>query len=141
LKDEWIAAIFDKCRIRWGNQWTAKFGGGSEEDVKLEIGAHMSEWAEVLADLSPEQIRHGIERLDDEAPKFPPNVMEFKQLCRQQQSTSDPIHCQHKALPQPKASNGTGLHWCAAMRAGIRNNTATNAKRGIGSNGQGRTGT
>jgi hypothetical protein len=133
LKREWILGIFEKLRLRYDNLWTAKVGGNDERETQRV----MDEWAIVLADLSPEQIRSGLELLDAEAPQFPPGVMEFKQLCKKgsRQMKNKQLHRSFKALPQPKANKGTGLHWCAALRAGIQRAGDSNAKPGGGSPG------
>ena len=119
LREEWIAGIFERMRLRYDNLWTSKVGGDDEKEAKRV----MDEWSVVLADLAPEQIRNGLELLDDEAPQYPPNVMEFKQLCRRN-SQNKVAHQQFKALPQPKADKGTGLAWCNAMKEACRSRSS-----------------
>jgi hypothetical protein len=133
MQRKWILGIFEKMRLRYDNLWTAKVGGDDEREAQRV----MDEWAVVLADLTPERIRSGLELLDAEAPQFPPGVMEFKQLCRQ--SPRRVVHQRFKALPQPKAEKGTGLHWCAAMRVAIAKPSDSNVKPGTGEPGRGNT--
>lgn len=117
-------------RLRYDNLWTAKVGGDDEHETQRV----MDEWAVVLADLLPEQIRNGLEHLDAEAPRFPPGVMEFKQLCRKQALNTE-AHKQFKALPVQKAEKGTGLMWCRALREAAKG-FGSNAKPDTGASGQ-----
>lgn len=113
MNQRWIAAIFEKLRQRYGTQWIAKVGINRDE-----IQESMQTWAEILADLKPEEIAHGFERLDDEAPEYPPSVMQFKQLCRFEKSIE--AHRHYKALPRPKASPGIAQTHIAKMREALR---------------------
>ncbi|MEW8645220.1 MAG: hypothetical protein AB2563_03910 [Candidatus Thiodiazotropha endolucinida] len=113
MNQRWIAAIFEKLRRRYGTQWTAKVGINRDE-----IQESMQTWTEILADLKPEEIAHGFERLDDEAPEFPPSVMQFKHLC----SIEKPIeaHRHYKALPRPKANMDIAQAHISKMREALR---------------------
>ena len=65
-----VLAIFKKFNARY----LSKFSIAGIEKLA------MNEWAEVLAGVTDEQIRHGMGRLPEE---WPPTAMEFKKLCRQ----------------------------------------------------------
>jgi len=42
----------------------------------------VDEWTHALGDLSAEQIRYGLSRLESAHPKYPPTLFEFRNLCR-----------------------------------------------------------
>jgi hypothetical protein len=54
----------------YGHRWTVSFDGIEE--------MAMREWAIGLADMTPEQIRHGIDSMNGD---WPPTLPEFKRLC------------------------------------------------------------
>lgn len=113
MKQRWIAAIFEKLRRRYGTQWTTKVGID-----RGEIEESMQTWAEILVDLKPVEIAHGFERLDDEAPEYPPSVMQFKHLCRLEKPVE--AHRHYKALPRPKANLDIAQMHIEKMRKALR---------------------
>jgi hypothetical protein len=54
----------------YGSRWTASIEGIEQEAVR--------EWSRALGDMTPEQIRRGIDALTSE---WPPTLPEFKALC------------------------------------------------------------
>jgi hypothetical protein len=54
----------------YGHRWTVSFHGIEE--------TAMREWAMALADMTPEQIRRGLDSLNSD---WPPTLPEFKRLC------------------------------------------------------------
>jgi hypothetical protein len=60
--------------VAYGRLWTANIEGIEEQVV--------DEWTHALGDLSAEQIRYGLSRLESAHPKYPPTLFEFRNLCR-----------------------------------------------------------
>lgn len=73
LPESWVARIFERMEDRYGDQWAAKYGAFPRSRV-------MRSWAEDLADLSGNELARGIAACRDH--KFPPNIAEFRALCR-----------------------------------------------------------
>ena len=73
LPRSWVARLFLKLNLAYGRLWTAHIDGIEEQAV--------DEWAKALSDLNAEQLRHGLSRLEDEHPKYPPTLFEFRRLC------------------------------------------------------------
>jgi hypothetical protein len=73
LPRSWVARLFLKLNLAYGRLWTAHIDGIEEQAV--------DEWAKALADLSAEQLRHGLSRLETAHPKYPPTLFEFRGLC------------------------------------------------------------
>ena len=59
--------------LAYGRLWTAHIDGIEEEAV--------DEWCHALADLTVEQIKHGLAQLENAHPKYPPTLFEFRRLC------------------------------------------------------------
>jgi hypothetical protein len=60
--------------VAYGRLWTANIEGIEEQVV--------DEWTRALGDLSADQIRYGLSRLEAAHPKYPPTLFEFRNLCR-----------------------------------------------------------
>lgn len=116
MKKTWISTIFEMLRRRYDAQWTAKAGG----DDKIEARKIMDSWAEVLYDITPEEIRRGFELIDLQAPEHPPNVMQFKRLCRPSEELKTASHMHYKCLPKPKADKQKALSEIENIRGKIR---------------------
>lgn len=88
--------------------------GETQHDIK----ASMREWAEVLHDLTAEEIQIGFHSLDTESPRRPPTVMAFKSLCRTDKPAA--AHRPYKALPRPKSDPGVAQAHLSKMREALR---------------------
>lgn len=113
LSQKWISAIFEKLARRYAYAWHAMVG-----ETQYDIKASMREWGEVLHDLTAEEIQMGFNRLDTEAPKRPPGVMDFKNLCKTEKPAA--AHRQYKALPKPKSDPGVAQAHIQKMREALR---------------------
>jgi hypothetical protein len=60
--------------VAYGRLWTANI-----ENIEEQV---VDEWTHALGDLSAEQIRYGLARLESAHPKYPPTLFEFRNLCR-----------------------------------------------------------
>ena len=90
LPNHWVAGLFKKFQIRYLHRWTSAIEGIEE--------AAATEWGEVLAGLTGEQIKSGLARLD---PEWPPTAGGFRELCLHDEKK----HACHKplaALPRPE---------------------------------------
>jgi len=75
----------------------------------------MREWAQILGDLTPEEIKAGLEAL---GPGFPPDVYEFRQLCRRHVRTG--AHRLYQALPHPQCDSAVARGHLSEMRKILR---------------------
>jgi hypothetical protein len=125
MRKTWISTIFEMLRRRYDAQWTAKAGG----DDKIEARKIMDSWAEVLHDITPEEIRRGFELIDLQAPEHPPNVMQFKRMCRPIEDKMSLAHrdyfrdsavAHYKCLPKPKADKQKAMAEIENIRGKIR---------------------
>ena len=66
----WVAAIFRRLQAVHGARWTASIDGIEADAVR--------EWSRALGDMTPEQIRRGLDNLNSD---WPPTLPEFKRLC------------------------------------------------------------
>lgn len=114
MNERWILAIFEKMRSRYPGQWESKIG-----DTKRKTDKSMAAWAEVLYDLTEDEIRRGFKVIDDTIPKYPPSVMEFKALCRPS-GIKTAAHRRWLALPRPKADRETAMAAISEMRDRMR---------------------
>lgn len=106
LPRAWVLAIFEKMRRRYLDLWTKKIGTS-----EAEIQAIADEWAEVLADLTPDDIRRG---LDSWRSEYPPNACQFRNACQEpQRAPVAACHVVYKGLPILRPEDGlerlTGL--------------------------------
>ena len=67
-----VDQIHSRLLVRYGVKWTRMWDGIDPEIVKAD-------WAEVLGQLRPEELRRGLESL---APDSPPNAPQFRILCQ-----------------------------------------------------------
>lgn len=68
----WIAAIFARMQIAYGNRFGAQYGAADDEAVRAD-------WAKRLQFVSADRIRYALENLP---PDHPPNAMQFVALCK-----------------------------------------------------------
>jgi hypothetical protein len=92
-------------RQAWTAQWTT-----SDEYERL-----LADYAAVLAKLTPEQIRAGLDACIGRT--FPPSPSEFAGLARQSRA---PAHRPYRALPRPAADPQTARAHLADLRAALR---------------------
>lgn len=118
----WVERMFAKFEDRFGTLWHQRYAG-------IPMPRVMQTWADDLADLSPEQIKRGVD--STRALKFPPTLPEFRDLCLQ--SDIEPQVAFEEAVEQLRIRNSGGDdHWShpaiywAAVRIGdfdLRNAT------------------
>jgi len=70
IPSSWISALFKKFHARYGHKWSSSIDGIEEIAV--------SEWKDRLAELTGDQIKHGLESWDGD---WPPSSEEFKKAC------------------------------------------------------------
>jgi hypothetical protein len=66
-----VEAIFTKCILRYGRDFTGRWEGLDLADVKAD-------WAHELEGVKPETVRHGLKNLPDK----PPTVKDFINACK-----------------------------------------------------------
>ena len=66
-----VEAIFTKCNLRYGRDFTGRWEGLDLADVKAD-------WAHELEGVKPETVRHGLKNLPDK----PPTVKDFINACK-----------------------------------------------------------
>lgn len=66
-----VEAIFTKCSLRYGRDFTGRWEGLDLADVKAD-------WAHELEGVKPETVRHGLKNLPDK----PPTVKDFINACK-----------------------------------------------------------
>lgn len=54
-------------------------------------------WGSMLANCTPDEIRFALEIIGDHYQQFPPNVYQFRELCK----AYKPKHASHRMLPSP----------------------------------------
>ena len=70
LPISWISALFKKLQAIYGSKWNASIDG--IEDVAV------TEWSQGLAGITGEQLRKGLDNLDDD---WPPSLPAFRAAC------------------------------------------------------------
>jgi hypothetical protein len=73
LPSGWIDRIFTKLTLTYGQAFLRQYDGVEMADVKANWGHELGCFAQ-----SPDSIRHGLEHL----PERPPNIVQFRDLCR-----------------------------------------------------------
>lgn len=107
--DQQTLAVFKAFRLAYGNVWTVQI---STTRSRREMFAY---WGNGLADLTPEQIRHGLKHL----PEQPPSLPAFRNLCRGASSVTQA----HKRFPKSKPyrpNRELGLRYLAEIKAGLK---------------------
>lgn len=90
LPAKWVAALFARFQVRYLHKWTSAIEGIEELAV--------TEWGEILAGVTPEQITTGLANLDGE---WPPTAQGFRDLCLCK-SVKEAYKPFTPALPPPK---------------------------------------
>lgn len=71
LPDSWVESIFARLAVRYGATWLRLWEG-------IDMAAVKADWAESLAGMSGESIKHALACLPTDRP---PTVGQFKALC------------------------------------------------------------
>lgn len=87
LDDTVIEKILSKLALTYGIRFNDVYAG-------MDAGMVRRNWAKELGDVSREGIDYAFENLPE---KFPPNVLEFRKLCRSRRTEAELL-----ALPPPK---------------------------------------
>jgi len=114
LPEHWKTALFERFKATYRNKFTSKFANTEEYNETMQ------EWGYALVDLSPEQLKRGIE-LSIKTMAWPPDIAEFIALAkgggidwRQQGAAYKPYV---KALPKPAADRSIGRAALHGLRA------------------------
>ena len=86
-----IDALWNKMLVVYGQEWTRKFDGMPLDEVK---GA----WADELRGYSVEQIKYGLSMLGER----PPNLIQFKDLCKKAPTYFDSPQLTYRPTPSPE---------------------------------------
>jgi len=71
-----VSKIFRILKTDYGSAFTANFRSTEElDEAKLR-------WAQKLFDVTPDQIRHGLDTMGDSHKQFPPKLNEFIEICK-----------------------------------------------------------
>ena len=92
----WISSLFKKFQARYGTKWVACIEGIEKEAIK--------EWAEGLGGYTGEQIKKGLDSLNNE---WPPSLPEFQKACGKITKSwqhNSPAYMETKGLPSPEIS-------------------------------------
>ena len=91
MKLEVVDAIWNKMLVTYGSEWSRKFGDQPLDEVK---GA----WADELRGYSVEQIKYGLSMLGER----PPNLIQFKELCKKAPTYFDQPQLTYRPTPSPE---------------------------------------
>lgn len=88
LPSSWVDSLFARLSVRYGAAWLRMWEG-------IDIAAVKADWAKELGEFAttPDAIAYGLDHLPTERP---PNVSQFRVLCRQ--AVIRPVY---QALPAP----------------------------------------
>jgi hypothetical protein len=85
-----IDALWNKMLVVYGSEWERKWTGPLEETK----GA----WADELRGFTMEQIKYGLEMLGER----PPNLIQFKDLCKKAPNYFDSLQLSYRPTPSPE---------------------------------------
>lgn len=95
----WQTALFEKFKKTYRNKFMSKFANAAEYQETME------EWGVALVDLSPDQIKRGIE-LSIKTLAWPPEIAEFIDLAKSKNNnwhhSGGAYKPFQKALPKPR---------------------------------------
>lgn len=79
-----IEALWQMMGSMYGHKWVSSFGAQVDPDRV---------WAATLKNVTPEQVKEGLQRLAKRGDEWPPSAPEFRKLC-----LDDGEHWEHKAM-------------------------------------------
>lgn len=97
----WIKKIFERFKIVYGPALTGALIGNTDDDLRLVSQG----WAEELRNFgpTPQAIKYALDNLP---PERPPNLLQFKELCRTGlKAMPKPIAVEHKATQEQLEEN------------------------------------
>jgi hypothetical protein len=113
MKKTWIAALFKKFELIWGEKWTR--GYGDEKHMQ----AMMNEWQGGLANLSGTDVEYALTKLRATA-EWPPTIASFIEASKLEKPQDVPGGLGYKRLPTPKVNPKTPERELAKMRELLR---------------------
>ena len=113
MESKWVAALFVKFQVLYGNKWTSNYPSHELRTLAIE------EWSRMLGGLSAEEIRRGLDTWKGE---WPPTAGEFRSVCEPIRKKA--AHKLFQALPRPEPSREEGLRHIAKMKEMLKK-TAT----------------
>jgi hypothetical protein len=119
LSDSYIARIFDRLLGKYGNGFLSKFSRIDEKGRDIGLLGAKEAWAEELAGFQdkPDAIAYAIRNLP---PDFPPNAMQFAELCR---AGAKHVKSNAPALaytPDPEKSKAFAAKLAAMVSKGVQ---------------------
>ena len=112
LPPTWKAAFSERMRSLFRQAWTSQWSTPAEYERLL------ADYGAVLARLTPEQIRAGLDSCVGRT--YPPNPSEFYGLAAAKAVAKVAAHQPYKALPKPKRSREDIANVFADLRAALR---------------------
>lgn len=88
MPDDWVNAIFTKLSLVYGARFKSMYSGHEVEQVRAD-------WAHELDGIGGESINYALHNLPT---LHPPNVLQFRELCRQCRPAM------RQALPPPRGA-------------------------------------
>ena len=112
LPPSWKAAFSERMRSLFRQAWTSQWSTPAEYERLL------ADYTAMLARLTPEQIRTGLDACVGRT--YPPNPSEFYGLAVAKTAPTTAAHQPYKALPKPKRSRDDMANVFADLRAALR---------------------
>ena len=116
LPPTWKAAFSERMRSLFRQAWTSQWSTPAEYERLL------ADYAAMLARLTPEQIRAGLD--DCVGRTYPPNPSEFYGMATKTEPAPSAAHKPFKALPRPPRDPAKTAERFAAVRAALHQNAA-----------------
>jgi hypothetical protein len=112
LPPSWKAAFSERMRSLFRQAWTSQWSTPAEYERLL------ADYTAMLARLTPEQIRAGLDACVGRT--YPPNPSEFYGLATAKTSPTTASHQPYKALPKPPRDPAKTAERFADLRAALR---------------------
>lgn len=109
LPKKMVLQIFEKLRIRYRDQWSARLGDDPDDIQKQVV-----DWQEALGNCTSEQIAWAYESWDSE---FPPSSLQFRTRCKAMERK--PMHQIQPKLERPPRDKDAASQAVADMRASL----------------------
>lgn len=97
----WVDSVFARLTATYGAQFLARYSGAKPADVKAD-------WADKLNGFSFEAITYALDNLPS---NWPPNSLQFRDLCREA-----PVH-RYPTLPAPVVQSKPSAEMLAKLRS------------------------